>query len=130
MIELFYDGQCGMCRRSTAWIRRLDWLGRVRLVEFSTLPEHERPVEFDDLNRGIPVRTTDGRILLGFEGLRHAFLRTPLGWVVGWIFYLPAISHLGRGIYGAIARRRRRDAVCEIGGDREFASDEPRSADA
>lgn len=111
---LYYDGQCGLCRRSTGILRALDWLGRLRFEDMTEVPADELPVPMDAAMRGIPMRTRDGRSLIGYPALRRGLLQTPLGFLPALLMYVPGISHLGRAVYGWVARRRGRDA-CEIG---------------
>ncbi|MEC9372861.1 MAG: DCC1-like thiol-disulfide oxidoreductase family protein, partial [Planctomycetota bacterium] len=44
---LYYDGACGLCIRSVKWLRRLDWLGRLRFEDSSKTPEKALPVSMD-----------------------------------------------------------------------------------
>ena len=38
---LYYDGQCGLCRRSVRVFRALDWLGRLDDADFTQLSDDE-----------------------------------------------------------------------------------------
>lgn len=111
---LYFDGQCGMCRRSVRILLALDWLGRLEAQDLTAVPESELPVPIDAAMRGIPMRTRTGGTLVGFPAIRRALVQTPLGALPGLVLYLPGISRLGRVAYDAIARRRRRCAVCEV----------------
>jgi predicted DCC family thiol-disulfide oxidoreductase YuxK len=110
----YFDGRCGLCRRSVAWLRRLDWLGRLAFIDIFRAAPGELPVGLDLAMTGMPMRTGDGRVLLGFPAVRRALARTPLGAVVAWALYLPGVSALGGRVYRSIALNRRRDA-CAIG---------------
>lgn len=105
----FYDGRCGLCRRTTSTLRRLDWLSRLEFRDMTTTPD--LPVSFEQAMTGMPMRTRDGQVLVGFPAVRRALVQTPLGCPVAAIMYLPGISALSRRVYGAIARNRGRD-VC------------------
>ncbi len=109
---LFYDGQCGMCRRSVRLFRALDWLRRLDYADSTTTPEHLLPVRMEAAMEGIPMRTRDGRVLVGFPAVRRALSRTPLGLLPALLMHLPGISHAGTAGYNAIARRRRRTLAC------------------
>ncbi len=111
---LFYDGKCGMCRRSVRALKRLDWFGRLAYRDSTLTPDDELPVARDASLTGMPMRTKTGAVLIGFPAVRRALRRTPLGFVPGLILYVPLISHLGRGVYGYVAARRARDGVCEL----------------
>jgi predicted DCC family thiol-disulfide oxidoreductase YuxK len=112
---LYYDGLCGLCRRSTRILRAIDWLGRLRFEDMTKVPEEELPVPIDAALQGIPMRTRDGRTLVGFPALRRALLQTPLGCLPALLLYLPGISTLGRSVYAKVAAGRRRSA-CATGG--------------
>lgn len=109
----YFDGRCGLCRRSTRWLRRLDWLGRLEFVDLTALPPHELPVPLEAALQGMPMRTRDGRVLVGFPAIRRAALQTPCGALPALIAYLPGISHALKPLYEFIARRRRREA-CDL----------------
>jgi len=114
---MYYDGQCGVCRAGVRRLRRLDWLGRLDAIDFTALAADKRPVDEATFAGGMPLHTRDGRLLVGFAAVRHALIHTPVGWLVGWLLYVPGVSHLGRWGYDAFARRRRRDgsrAACRI----------------
>ncbi len=118
-IQVFYDGRCGWCRAGAARLKRLDWFDSLEAIDYTTLAPEQRPVSEEVFQSGMPLRTRDGRVLIGFDAVRHALLRTPVGWFVGWFLYLPGLSHLGRRRYNAFARRRPRDgesAACRVDG--------------
>lgn len=104
----FYDGACGLCRTGRDALRRLDWLGRLAFVDLLALPETHLPVPIDTALRGMPMRTRDGQVLVGFEAVRRALRQTPAGFVPGWLMYLPGLAWAGRRVYAAVAARRRR----------------------
>ncbi len=109
---LYYDGSCGMCRRSIRVIRSLDWLGRLRFADSTALPDGELPVPREESLVGIPMRTRAGKALVGFPAVRRALLQTPLGVIPALLMYIPGVSHAGRAAYSRIAANRARDAVC------------------
>lgn len=106
--RMYYDGQCGLCRAGVRRLLRLDWLGRLEAVDYTQLQPAQRPVEEDAFARGMPLHTSDGRLLLGFPAVRYALRQTPVGWLVGWLLYIPGVSHLARWSYDAFALRRPR----------------------
>lgn len=107
---LYYDGACGMCRRSTRALRRLDWLGRLAFEDMTRTPPADLPVSPDDAMRGLPMRTRTGGVLIGYPSMRRALLQTPLGFLPALLMYVPGISHAGEGVYRRVAASRARDA--------------------
>lgn len=106
-----------MCRRTTVWLRRLDWLGRLSFCDFTMQPVGSLPVSLETAMGGMPMVTRDGRVLVGFPAVRRAGLQTILGFLPCLVLYVPGASHVGRWIYGVVAANRRRD-VCEVPGAR------------
>lgn len=111
---LYFDGQCGLCRRSIRIIRALDWLRRLRFVDSNSLSDDELPVQRDDALAGIPMLTRDGRTLVGFPAVRRALLQTPLGAIPALLLCVPGGSHVGRWGYNRIAANRKRDVQCDV----------------
>lgn len=110
---VFFDGACGLCRRSTRWLRRLDWLGRLELRDLTRESPESLPVAVQEALRGMPMRTRGGRALVGFPAVRRALVQTPVGVLPALVLYLPVVSHVGRRVYGWIAANRARD-VCAV----------------
>lgn len=111
---LYYDGQCGLCRRTVRLMRRLDWLGRLAYADFTALDDAELPVARERAMEGIPMLTREGTTLVGFPAFRRALLQTPLGALPALLLYVPGLSHAGRAVYNRVARNRRRNVRCEI----------------
>ncbi len=114
---LYYDGYCGLCRRSVRILRALDWFRTLDAVDMMSVPADELPVDPATAVRGIPMRTSDGRTLVGFPAVRRALLRTPLGCLPALLLYLPGVSHLAGAVYRYIADNRARDAACGLPAD-------------
>lgn len=102
----FYDGQCGMCRRTVRILRALDWFHHLDFADLTSAPD--LPVAISDALAGMPMRTAEGRILIGFPAVRRALARTPLGLPVALILFLPGLSSLADRAYRFIAASRRR----------------------
>jgi len=109
----YYDGRCGLCRRTVVWLRRLDWLGRLEFVDMTTASD--LPVPMEAAIRGMPMRTEDGRILVGFPAVRRALAQTPLGFLPALLMYLPGVAAVAGRVYARLATGRARDA-CPAGG--------------
>ncbi len=107
---IFYDGACGMCRGSSRWFKRLDWLGRIERRDLTRVAEGELPADLGAVPDGMPMRTRSGDLLVGFPAVRRALLQTPLGFLPALAMYLPGVSHAGRRVYARIARSRKRDS--------------------
>jgi predicted DCC family thiol-disulfide oxidoreductase YuxK len=95
-----------MCRRTVRVLRALDWFHRLDFADLNSAPD--LPVAIPDALAGMPMRTLDGRVLIGFPAVRRALARTPLGLPVALILFVPGISSLADRLYRVIARSRRR----------------------
>lgn len=109
----FYDGYCGMCRRTVRVLHALDWLGRLDIKDMTEVAPTDLPVSMDEAMTGMPMRTASGRVLIGFPAVRRALLQTPLGAPVAAILYLPGVRHVADRVYRHIAANRRR--ACPAG---------------
>ncbi len=104
-----------MCRRTVGWLRRLDWLGRLEFVDLAKA--EDLPVTLEIAMTGMPMRTRDGRSLVGFRAVRRALIQTPAGALVAWVMYVPGVSAVGERVYKRVATNRRRDGVsCRASG--------------
>lgn len=108
----YFDGECGMCRRTARTLAALDWLGRLAFEDLTR--SRDLPVSMDAAMSGMPMRTRDGTVLVGFPAVRRALRQTPAGFVPGLLLHVPGVASVGSWLYGQIARRRRR--ACEAGG--------------
>jgi predicted DCC family thiol-disulfide oxidoreductase YuxK len=106
-MELIYDGRCGFCVRSMAWLLAFDGLKQIRIRDFRA---HPSPLVSDALvEKALYTALPDGRALPGFEAYRYVVLRVPGLWWLVPFFYVPVVSRLlGHPIYNWVAANRRR----------------------
>ncbi|MCS6857468.1 MAG: DUF393 domain-containing protein [Sandaracinaceae bacterium] len=110
--EIFFDGDCPICKREIALVRKLDRKKRVRFTDISD-------PSFDPSSRGLPdlsvlmskVHGKDlltGELISGVEVFRrmYAAIDFPPLLPFIWISRLPLISHLLEQAYAAFAARR------------------------
>lgn len=100
-----------MCRRTTRILRALDWLGRLEFRDLTAAPD--LPVDIPTALAGMPMRTRDGRVLVGFPAVRRALRQTPLGFLPALALHVPGLSHAGERVYGRVAANRRRECSVE-----------------
>jgi predicted DCC family thiol-disulfide oxidoreductase YuxK len=106
-MEMIYDGRCGFCVRSMAWLLAFDGLGQIRIRDFRADPS--AAVGDARLEQALYLVLPDGRALPGFEAYRYAVLRVPGLWWLVPFFYIPVASRLlGRPLYDWIAANRSR----------------------
>jgi predicted DCC family thiol-disulfide oxidoreductase YuxK len=117
-LEILYDGDCPLCSREIAGLRRLDRKGRLSFVDIA-------PSGFDPSRYGLDRAAVmgrihavlpDGRMVEGMEVFRRAYGAVGLGWLLApsrW----PGLRRVFDAAYRVFARNRlrwtgRREASC------------------
>lgn len=109
MTTVIYDGACGLCTSSVRLLRRLDWLGRLTYLDAQDWPTvHARYPQLDAqaVLGAIHVVTSDGRVLVGYAGVRHLLRFLPL---LVWLYpvlFVPGITWVGPRVYDWVAAHR------------------------
>jgi predicted DCC family thiol-disulfide oxidoreductase YuxK len=76
---VLWDGDCGFCRRSAAWIARHDRAGHFRIVPYQDAPSPPMtPALRAAAAQAVHVVTSDGRVLRAGRACLHILDR--LGW--------------------------------------------------
>lgn len=119
---VLYDGQCPLCQRSVAILRRLDWLGRLQFQDarqVDRLPRTLPPLDSERLLDEMHVVTPAGRVFSGFAAFRWMAWRLPLTLGLAPLCYLPGIPWVGQRVYLWVAKNRYKlvpckDGVCQV----------------
>jgi len=107
-LDIWMDGDCGLCQRSRAWCETRDQDGRVRFIDFRTAGEDELPLTHEDHQKSMWVRDRDGILLDGFAAWRRIMAEIP-GWRwVARLASLPPFALIGPPLYRLIAAHRHR----------------------
>lgn len=117
-IEVFFDGDCPLCRREIDFLRRRDKLRRIRFVDLAdgsfSAPAGRDRVE---LMARIHCRLPDGRWVVGVEVFRRLYSAVGLGWLVTWS-RAPVLRQIVDRAYDLFAANRLRwtrrcaDGIC------------------
>ena len=106
-LEVWYDGQCPVCRASRDWCAARDPEGRLEFRDVRAVAEAELPVSRADAESSMWVRGDDGELAAGFAGWRRILAELP-GW--RWLARVsgtPPLRWLGPPVYRLVARARR-----------------------
>lgn len=120
-LKLLYDGDCPLCSREVALLRRRDRRSRIRFEDIAA-------PDFDAARYGLDRETVmarihavlpDGRVIEGMEVFRRAYTAVGLGWLLApsrW----PGIGRVFDAAYRVFARNRlrwtgRSGASCDAG---------------
>jgi predicted DCC family thiol-disulfide oxidoreductase YuxK len=111
---MLYDGDCPLCAREVAFLRRRNERGALDLVDISDPGFDPSSWGLDaqgltrqDLMARIHGVMPDGRVIEGMEVFRRAYAAVGLGWVMapsGW----PVLGRLFDAAYAWFARNRLR----------------------
>lgn len=82
------DGECGLCKRFGAWVRRMDTGGRFTVVPYQKAPDPPAtPQLIKQMEKAMQVVDETGKVYRGgdaFVYLRRAFQK-PLSGIMGWL---------------------------------------------
>lgn len=107
-VTVVFDGDCGLCLRAVALLRRWDTEGRLRLLPFQAPGVMDRYPEIPEraFREAVQVIDPDGRHWAGADAVEQALARTPRGRRLTWLFRLPLARPIARRVYRWVARHR------------------------
>lgn len=107
--EVFYDGECPLCRREIDMLRRLDRRSRVRFTDITSAGFDAGMIgrTADELMARIHGRTNDGALVEGVEVFRQLYSAVGFGPLVA-LTRLPPVSWLLELAYRWFAKNRLR----------------------
>lgn len=116
---VLFDGTCGLCQKSVAVLKRLDWKRRLayhdaRDVEH--LPASAVPLDPERMLQEMHLLTPDRqRVYAGFRAFRWMAGRLPLLWAFWPLLFLPGVPWLGQRVYLWVAKNRYNLVPCHDG---------------
>jgi len=83
-LKLLYDGDCPLCRRGIAWLKRRDRAGRLAVEDITALgfDPGRYGLKRDEVMRVLHGVKPDGTVLRGMDAVREACRTVGLGWLV------------------------------------------------
>ncbi|MBY0585920.1 DUF393 domain-containing protein [bacterium] len=116
-VEVFYDGDCPLCRREIDMLRRWDKKSRILFTNIAAEGFDPAPLQrtHDQLMAQIHGRNASGELIVGVEVFRQLYQAVGLGWLV-WVTRLPVIRQILDVFYRLFARYRLRlTGRCDAG---------------
>ena len=110
-ISVLYDGHCGLCQRSMFGLSVLDWLKRLRPVNFQDAAERKKfapDIPVAKLDRAMHIRLSNRETLQGFDAFRRLCWHLPPLWLLAPLLFIPGVPTIGRAVYAEIAERRKK----------------------
>jgi predicted DCC family thiol-disulfide oxidoreductase YuxK len=117
-LQVLYDGDCPICRRTIRVLACLDLFHRLAFHDFRQLDlteynrSHALNLTPEDLEKEMYV-ISRAQAYGGFYGYRTIALALPALWPLAPWLFLPGISRLGQAVYGYAARHRLRLLTCD-----------------
>lgn len=118
-VEVFYDGDCPLCLREIAWLRRWDRRGRIRFTDIAAAGfVAPRGITWDKLMAEIHGRLPDGTWIRGVEVFRRLYTAIGAGGLVA-ITRWPGMRQALEIAYSLFAQNRLRltgrcTAACQV----------------
>jgi predicted DCC family thiol-disulfide oxidoreductase YuxK len=116
---VLYDGDCPLCRRSVAVLKKLDWRGRLAFQNARDV-EHLPPARVElqprRLLEEMHVLTPDRQhAYAGYRAFRWMAWRLPLTMPLAPLLYVPGVPWVGNKVYLWVARNRFQLVPCHDG---------------
>ena len=120
---VIYDGDCGFCQSTVSFVKKIDWLKKIKFVPFQ---DEKIFKDFKELTQEMCkkeiflVRLDENgkKYFSGYDAFKMMTLFIPITMLFGWFFFLPGVVQIGRMVYKIIARNRHRiklgDKNCKI----------------
>jgi predicted DCC family thiol-disulfide oxidoreductase YuxK len=107
LFRLLYDGDCPICRREVAWLKRRDNADNLVCEDISALgfDPFRYGLTREEVNRELHGVQSDGTVLRGMEAVRQAYQSVGLGLLVAPT-RLPGMRFLTDQMYRWFARNR------------------------
>lgn len=121
-IEVFFDGDCPLCRREIAALRKMDRRGRIRFTDIAAndFEPSRYGIDLATLMARMHARLPDGTWIEGVEAFRRIYAAAGLGWLIP-LTRMPGVSQALDLGYRVFAKNRlkwtgrcRPDGSCRV----------------
>ena len=108
--QVYYDGDCGLCRKTVAVLKSQDWFRRCSWVAYQSLNRPPTGLRWDDLRESAILETPSGDYLHGYFAFRKLAGLLPLILLIVPVLHIPWVTRVGTRAYQWIAAHRN----CEV----------------
>ncbi|HEY9153807.1 MAG TPA: DCC1-like thiol-disulfide oxidoreductase family protein [Opitutaceae bacterium] len=109
-INILFDANCQICRRTVSLLYNLDWLNRLTLhpnnseSDWPAEPRKQLRAE-TAMDRFVAI-DSNGKIAFGYDAYEMIAGRVPLLWPMRLLMFIPGVSIVGGRIYNWVAQSR------------------------
>src|ERR1700739_3729029 len=115
--RVLYDGQCEICQACVSWLKALDHENKTVCLPISAevLPTVDSRLKLDECLRQLHVVTPEGEIQVGWNAVASLARLFGPTWLIGTVGDKFPFRHLGRLLYGFVAKNRYSLSKCRGG---------------
>jgi hydroxyacylglutathione hydrolase len=115
--RVLYDGQCEICQACVSWLKALDHQNKTICLPISAdvLPTVDPRLNSDECLRQLHVVTPQGEIHVGWDAVACLARLFPSTWLIGTVGQRYPFRHVGRWLYGFVAKNRYSLSKCRGG---------------
>ena len=115
--QVLYDGQCEICQACVSWLKSLDAENKTACIAISPeiLSGVDSRLQLDECMRQLHVVSPAGEIYVGWEAVTRLARLFSSTWLIGAAGDQFPLRHLGRLLYGFVARNRYSLSKCRGG---------------
>ena len=128
MYRVLYDEQCEICQACIAWLKFLDSENSTNSwpINAENVSSADSRLGLEECLRQLHVITPDNEILVGWDAVARLARLFPATWIIGVLGESFPFRHIGKLLYGFVARNRYSLSKCRGGACRVAKPEEIR----
>jgi predicted DCC family thiol-disulfide oxidoreductase YuxK len=115
---IFYDGDCGFCKRSMDVVRRYDWGKLLTIRTLQSMDAGRSPLDPEVLKSSMGLLDENGEVYYGADAFEQLASRCWSFLPFALLMKVPGAIYIARWVYAWVARNRRRlggpNSQCEL----------------
>ncbi|MEO8085338.1 MAG: DCC1-like thiol-disulfide oxidoreductase family protein [Bacteroidota bacterium] len=115
-LTFYYDNECPLCARTKIVIEHFDIRKRIRFLALQSHYQDQpafKEISYDDILRDIYSTDEKGKVFKGFDTYIRVANEIPYLKPLSWLMRIPGIYHIGKSVYGFVARKRNTERCTE-----------------